>query len=95
MIRQFTNFYCRRCHQVRRFTRRCSDSRRHLMATVLTLGLWGIVWHFFRRWDEARRWHCCICSTFQEPMEEPAEARTLRQQRASTPDVPILPRQML
>ena len=92
MIRQFVTFYCRRCGQPRRFTRRCVDGRRHLIATILTFGLWGIAWLLLRRRDAARPWHCCICSTNQEPMEEPPEARELRERQRSLTPVPIQPR---
>lgn len=88
----FTTFYCRRCGEIRRFTKRCSESRRHLLATIFTLGLWGIVWWMVRRRDAARPWHCCICRSIQSPMDEPPEARALRERRSSQKGVPIQPR---
>jgi hypothetical protein len=92
MTRQFTTFYCQRCGQNRRFTRRCTDGRRHLVATIVTFGLWGIVWLVLRRRDAARPWHCCICSTNQKPTDEPPEARELREQRKKQVTIPIQPR---
>jgi hypothetical protein len=83
MNRHFTSFYCEYCRQLRRFTKRCVDHPRHLMATILTCGLWGIAWWILHRQDAQRAWRCCMCGTHQTPKEEPAEARALRERRRS------------
>lgn len=92
MTRIFASFYCGRCGQIRRFTKRCLDSRRYLVATILTGGLWGIVWWYQRQREKNRPWRCSICGTLQMPREEPPEAKALREQRKSGPMQPISPR---
>jgi hypothetical protein len=81
MNRQFTSFYCEHCGRLRRFTKRCADHPRHLMATILTGGLWGIAWWFLYREEKQRPWKCCMCGTPQAPKEEPPDAKALRERR--------------
>lgn len=74
MIRHSTSFYCRRCGYVRQFTKRGIRHRRHLYATILTLGLWGPVWLYLHRREQRRSWRCHICRGRQRPAQAPAEA---------------------
>lgn len=74
MIRHFTSFYCRRCGQVRRFTKRGIDHRRHLIATIFTFGLWGLAWLFLHRREQRRSWRCTICSGRQRTAAEAPES---------------------
>jgi hypothetical protein len=66
MIRYYTTLYCQRCEQIRRFTKRGMENRPHLIATIFTLGLWGIPWLAMARRSEARPWRCCICHKHQK-----------------------------
>ena len=91
-MRYFTTFYCERCSQVRRFTKRGPEAHRHWLATILTCGLWAIPWWIIRRREAARPWRCCVCKTLQAPQSEPQEARMLREQRKSGPMPVIAPR---
>jgi hypothetical protein len=96
MLRHYTSFYCRRCQQLRRFTKRGLNHSRHLTLTLLSFGLWGIPWLFMRRKEKRRRWHCCICGAGQEPMEEPPTAKSMREKRkCESSPVEIRPRRNL
>jgi len=76
---------------VRRFTKRGIDPHRHLVATILTGGLWGLPWWILHRHDAERPWRCCICCSVQDPKAEPPEARALRGQRKSGAGISIAP----
>ena len=61
------------------------------MATVLTCGLWGVAWWVMCRQEAKRSWRCCMCGKHQTPMDEPDDARILRERRRSVSiaDVPL------
>jgi len=65
--RRFISFHCDRCGFVRNFTKRALEHRRHLAATILTCGLWGIPWAFLVGKDSRRPWRCCVCGSRQMP----------------------------
>lgn len=69
--RHYTSFYCERCGSVRRFTKHCVEHARHLIATVLTCGLWGIAWYLFSRGEKEEPWRCCKCGHRQMPKDPP------------------------
>ena len=83
MTRKFTTFFCERCHQARRFTKRFPDFSRHLVATILTFGLWGAAWYVLHRREISRPWRCCVCSHHQMPNQLPNErAKEVRSDEA-------------
>jgi len=71
--RRYATSYCPRCEQMRRFTKRAMESRPHLLATVLTLGLWGLPWMVLARRNAARLWHCCVCGKHRKTLAPYAE----------------------
>ena len=75
--RRFISFYCERCGFVRNFTKRAFEHRRHLAATILTCGLWGIPWAILARKDSQRPWRCCVCGSRQIPKAPSHESEPL------------------
>jgi hypothetical protein len=71
--RRFISLYCERCGFVRNFTKRGFEHRRHLAATILTCGLWGIPWTILAFQDSQRPWRCCMCGSRQMPKKGDAE----------------------
>jgi hypothetical protein len=88
MIRHSTSFYCRRCGQVRRFTKRGLDHRKHLYVTILTFGLWGVGWLLLHQREQRRSWGCTICRGRQRPPQKPAEAGRETEPVAAIPVTP-------
>jgi hypothetical protein len=72
--RHYTSFHCERCGTDRRFTKQCVEHGRHIIATVLTCGLWGIVWYLTSRGQSEEPWRCCKCGHRQMPRDAPAPA---------------------
>jgi len=91
-MRHFTSFYCERCGQLRRFTKRGLETYRHVLGTIVTCGLWAIPWWFLRRREDEGPWRCCMCNARQTPKEEPPHARVRREQHKSGSVPPIAPR---
>ncbi|MEI9894261.1 MAG: hypothetical protein WDN28_10345 [Chthoniobacter sp.] len=89
MIRHSTSFYCRRCGQVRQFTKRGIDPHLHLIATILSLGSWGFAWLFLYYRDQCRSWRCAICRGRQRPTEEPP---AMSAPRVPLTAIPLAPR---
>jgi len=74
MIRHSMSFYCRRCRHTRRFTKRGINHRYHLIATLLTFGLWGFGWLRLSQRERRRMWRCQICHSRQNPENPPSGA---------------------
>ena len=89
MIRHSTSYYCSRCGQIRRFTRRGIDHRRHRLATVLTFGLWGPVWFYLHQRDQQRSWRCGICRGRQRMEQKAADAEESSPDPAAEATLPI------
>ena len=53
--------HCPRCREVRLFTHVPAHYQRHLLVTVLTLGLWAPVWLLNALFAEMRPWRCTNC----------------------------------
>ena len=88
MIRHSTSFHCRRCGHVRRFTKRGLDHRKHLYATILTFGIWGLAWLYLHRREQRRSWRCSICYGRQRTAQEPAEAAPAAEPVTALPVTP-------
>jgi hypothetical protein len=92
MLRYSTSFFCRRCNQIRQFTKRRLNHRPHLIATVLTCGLWGIGWWLLLRQEQHRPWRCRICRGRQRSMNPPPTPDSSRERSDNLTSLPITPR---
>jgi hypothetical protein len=92
MTRRFILFFCEHCQKTQRFTKRFPDFSRHLLATILTFGLWGIAWYVLHRQEAARPWRCCVCSRRQMPRNAPLAPRPSRQRITIAPLAVVAPR---
>jgi hypothetical protein len=92
MIRHSTSFYCRRCRHTRRFTKRGLNHRHHLIATILTLGLWGFGWLHLSRRERRRMWRCQICHSRQDPSDHPDGPDAGHEHSEAVASLPIAPR---
>jgi len=53
--------FCERCQCDREFSKRAVGHTWHLAGTVVTLGLWGMVWLTVAIASWRRPWRCTVC----------------------------------
>lgn len=55
--------FCPVCNQQRRIERATTNNVFHLLMTVLTLGLWALIWAFQGTSGETATWRCTTCGS--------------------------------
>jgi hypothetical protein len=68
--------HCPHCRTQSTFIRARLANHRHLLLTILTLGLWSVVWFILFLGKSLRPWRCQHCGWHKPEFRKPPRAST-------------------